>query len=89
MPIFAECAGISEVAASERELVEQLVGRLIPPQTDVPGVTDLVEHHIDMQGAAPIRQKSPKMFEFTKVRSINCYIRELLSRLRAIGEARR
>ena len=70
VPILAECAGISEVAASERELVEQLVGRLIPPENDVPGVTDLVEHDIGMQGAAPVRQKprrmSPKMFEFTK-----------------------
>ena len=69
-PIFAECAGISEVATSERELVEQLVSRLLPPETDVPGVTDLVEHHIDMQGAAPVRQKprrmSPKMFEFAR-----------------------
>ena len=33
-------------------------------------MTDLVEHHIDMQGAAPVRQKprrmSSKMFEFTR-----------------------
>ena len=68
-PIFAECAGISEVATSERELVEQLVGRLIPPETDVPGVTDLVDHHIDMHGAAPVRQPrrmSPKMFEVAR-----------------------
>ena len=69
-PIFAECAGINEVATSERELVEQLVGRLIPPETDVPGVTDLVEHHIEMQGAAPVRKKprrmSRKMFEFAR-----------------------
>ena len=36
-PIFAECVGISEVATSERELVEQLVGRFISPETDVPG----------------------------------------------------
>ena len=69
-PIFTESAGISEVATSERELIEQLVGRLIPPETDVPGVTALVEHHTDMQGAAPVRQKprrmSPKMFEFAR-----------------------
>ena len=68
--IYAECAGISEVGSSERELIEQLVNELLPPETDVPGVTDLVEHHIDMQSAPPVRQKprrmSPKMFEFAR-----------------------
>ena len=68
--IYAECAGISEVKSSERELIEQLVSELLPPETDVPEVTDIVEHHIDMQGAPPVRQKprrmSPKMFEFAR-----------------------
>ena len=68
VPIIAECVDISEVATNVRELIEQLVARLLPLETDVPGVTDLIEHHIDMQGAAPVRQKprrmSPKMFEF-------------------------
>ena len=68
--IYDECAGISEVDSSERELIEQLVSELLPPETDVPAVTDLVEHHIDMQGAPPVRQKprrmSPKMFEFAR-----------------------
>ena len=46
--IYAECAGISEVKSSERELIEQLVSEHLPPESDVAGVTDLVEHHIDM-----------------------------------------
>ena len=40
--IYAERAGI------RCELIEQLVSELLPPETDVPGVTDLVEHHIDI-----------------------------------------
>ena len=52
--IFAECAGLSELYDTERDLVERLVARLLPDQVDEFGCTTLTTHTIDVQGAAPI-----------------------------------
>ena len=65
--IFAECAGLSELNDTERDLVERLVARLLPDQVDEFGCTTLTTHTIDVQGAAPIKHRprrlSPKMWQ--------------------------
>ena len=41
--IFAECAGIAELADDQRAIIEQLVLRLLPSESETPGLTDLIE----------------------------------------------
>ena len=68
--IFAECAGIAELADDQRTIIEKLVLRVLPSESESPGLTNLIEHHIDVQGATPVRHKmrrmSPKMLEFAQ-----------------------
>ena len=60
--------------------------RLLPSEGEAPGLTDLIEHHIDVQGASPVRHKmrrmSPKILEFVHGEV------EKLSRVDMIGQAR-
>lgn len=68
--IYAECAGISELKDDQRSVIAELVERVLPPPSENPGCTDLIEHFIDVQGAAPIKQRprrmSPKMLEIAR-----------------------
>ena len=68
--IHAECAGISELRRDQRKLIDELVDRVLPPPSENPGCTGLIEHFIDVQGAAPIkhrpRRMSPKMLEIAR-----------------------
>ena len=44
--VFAQCAGIKEIAPEEREQVLAIVERVLAEQADVPGRTHLIEHRI-------------------------------------------
>ena len=65
--IYAECAGISELDDSERRKFERVVEEFLGQQAVQLGMTRLTEHHIDVQGAAPVkhrlRRMSPRMLE--------------------------
>ena len=65
--IFAEYAGLSELNNTERDIVEQLVARLLPDRDEEFGCTTLTTHTINVQGAAPIKHRprrlSPKMWQ--------------------------
>ena len=40
-----------------RQIVEDLVTRVLPPPSNRPGLTNLAEHKIDVQGHPPINQR--------------------------------
>ena len=52
--VYAECAELVEISDEERELVKSLVNRIFGDAV-LPGVTSLVKHSIDVQGAIPVR----------------------------------
>jgi Retroviral aspartyl protease./Reverse transcriptase (RNA-dependent DNA polymerase). len=63
----SSCGGLLTLSTSEKNLLDELLGKFqrmsLPPNS----VTDLVKHHIDVQGHQPIRQKpypvNPKLQE--------------------------
>ena len=56
MAIMAECAGLSEISASETNRIKAIVERLIDkPNTDYLPTTHLTEHHIELTDYTPIR----------------------------------
>ena len=61
--IYTECAGIDTLEVSQRELVEELVDRVLvyPAGRGKAGVTMLTEHSIDVQGAAPFKHHPRRM----------------------------
>lgn len=65
--MYAECVGISKISAGKRARADELVDRVLSRQTTRPFVTNLTEHHIDVQGTAPMKHKtrhmSPKILE--------------------------
>ena len=55
--IFADCAGLSELNDIEKDLVEQLVARLLSEQGVEFGCTTLTSDSIAVQGAVPIKHR--------------------------------
>ena len=62
-----DCGGISELTEEQQKEVDELVKEILGDSLDKFGCCTLTEHHIDVQGAEPIkhriRRMSPKMME--------------------------
>lgn len=52
------CASLQEINATQRKRINKLVDSILPKGEPKLGMTNLVEHHIDVQGHAPIKQKA-------------------------------
>ena len=51
----ASCAAIAEVSDEQRQIVKDLVTRVLPLPSNRPGLTNLAEHKIDVQGHPPVK----------------------------------
>ncbi|CAB0034129.1 unnamed protein product [Trichogramma brassicae] len=57
-----ECAGLSEITPEQEAAIRVVVDRLMTAEPGALGLTRLTEHHIDVQGASPIKHKMRRMF---------------------------
>ena len=65
--LYGECAGICELGESEKDRMDRLIDEILARQTGELGLTDLIEHRIELTDTMPIRHKfrrmSPRMIE--------------------------
>ncbi|CAB0032495.1 unnamed protein product [Trichogramma brassicae] len=58
---FEVCAGLSELSEEQEAAVRVVVERWLTAEPGALGLTRLSEHHIDVQGASPIKHKMRRM----------------------------
>ncbi|CAB0032497.1 unnamed protein product, partial [Trichogramma brassicae] len=58
---FEVCAGLSELSEEQEAAVRVVVERWLTAEPGALGLTRLTEHHIDVQGASPIKHKMRRM----------------------------
>lgn len=83
--VVAECAGLAEVKLDQQKVIEELLSKYLPNK-DNPnaplGTTNLVQHHIDVQGAPPIKERlrrlSPKMLEIARGEVAKMYSEDVI-----------
>ncbi|CAB0044009.1 unnamed protein product [Trichogramma brassicae] len=56
-----ECAGLSEITPEQEAAIRVVVDRMMTAEPGTLGLTRLTEHHIDVQGASPIKHKMRRM----------------------------
>uniref|UniRef100_A0ABD2W5F9 RNA-directed DNA polymerase n=1 Tax=Trichogramma kaykai TaxID=54128 RepID=A0ABD2W5F9_9HYME len=56
-----ECAGLSEITPEQEAAIRVVVDRMMTAEPGALGLTRLTEHHIDVQGASPIKHKMRRM----------------------------
>ncbi|CAB0038566.1 unnamed protein product [Trichogramma brassicae] len=56
-----ECAGLSEITPEQETAIRVVVDRMMTAEPGTLGLTRLTEHHIDVQGASPIKHKMRRM----------------------------
>lgn len=59
--IFGECSGLSEMSNIQREQVDELINSVLAKMGSGGGLTNLIEHDIEMMEHRPIRHKPRRM----------------------------
>ena len=74
-----DCSGITELTDEQQKQIDELIEEILGNTTENVGLCTLTEHHIDVQGAQPVKHKtrriSPKMMEIA-----NETVKELLEK---------
>lgn len=59
--IFAECAAISALTSEQRDIVQEMVNRLVIPASEELGVTKLTEHNSSITDETSVQHRQRRM----------------------------